>query len=761
MYRTSYRGRFFRTAIPLLLLTACGAPAVVVQNQGNGTLAGVFYGVEGLDYQTETLSGRTNAAGEFRYRSGEVVTFSVSKLTLGSTAGSQELTTVAHLVLGVNGDVTKIKNLGATNRARFLQSLDDDGNVENGVRITDRARQLTDRYRNSINFGLSEENFSSDASVKFLFQELGAGLRSPAEARNHLRRTLYGIRKSSDVRIPMRDGGYVLADSYRPIAEGRYPAIVGIGDYGKAPYRGCICNQEEMLESAVTEDRFFEGNPDLHAYENHETADSKYWVPNGYAVVRIDGRGVCQVPGVMNPYSAQEAEDFYDAIEWVADREWSNGNVGTWGASYFGINQPIVASLQPPSLKAMVVSAGDSDRYRQVVFTGGIPNTLTRERWWENSVKPNQCYGQPTQQTFDRIALLRDNPFEDSAYYGTYYDEPQPPGAIAADMSKVTVPMLVEVPLSHSGNQHVRGSVITYMDAASEEKQLSLITGNFIAGWMYSEPALAHHLEFYNRWLKGEQNDVMEKPPVKMMVRTGGGGWYWQFENEFPIARTEYRKYYLDGTPQALSGDANRDDFMTLSRTEPSREASRSYSAEVNIDAEACWASGVSFVTDPLAEDMVLAGWLKLVTWVSSTSSDMDLYASVRVLDEDGKEVSYALRPGSVSYPVGKGALKVSHRKLDEARSTIYAPYHTHQESDYAPLRGNDEAVEVEVEIEPTTALVKAGHRIRLDVQPVDGCGWGSPHVYDHSYHDEASNTVYMGPDYRSYVQFPVVPPKR
>lgn len=726
-----------------------------VADEPEAIQTGVFYGVEGLTYETRTLAGTTNVKGEFEYRSGETVTFSVGHLVIGSAPGSQDLMTVAHLVLGVNGDVTKIKNTHATNLARFLQSLDADGNVENGIVITDRACEVVDRYRHKIVFGQSEADFAADANVKSLFDEVGTRLQSPAEARNHLRRTLSGIQKETDVRIPTRDGGYVLADLYRPIAEGRYPAIVGIGAYGKAPYRGCICSQDDMLAKAVTEDRFFEGNPDNHAYENHETADSRYWVPKGYAVVKVDGRGVCNTPGVMNPYSVQEAEDFYDSIEWVAAREWANGSVGTWGASYFGINQPIVASLQPPSLKAMVVSAGDSNRYREVLFTGGISNAIARESWWENSVKPNRCLDQ---ETFDRMALQNANPFDDPAAYGTYYDQPQPPGEIAADMSKVTVPMLVEVPLSHTGHQHIRGSVVTYMSAASQQKNLSLITGDFIDGWMYTEPALSHHLAFFERWLKGEPNDVMARPKVKLMIRTGDGGWYWQYEDEFPIARTEYGRYYLDGTPSTWSGDGNRTDFMTLSVNQASRETSRTYSADVNRGVEPCWASGASFVTDPLTDDVVLAGWIKLVAWVSSTSSDIDLFASVRVIDENGEEIPYALRGGFGRYPVGKGALKVSHRTLDKEKSTIYLPHHTHRKSDYAPLQGNDDVVEVEVELEPSTALVRRGYRIRLDVQPVDGCDWGTPHVYDGGYHKGASNTIYMGPDRRSYLQLPIVP---
>ncbi len=724
----------------------------------SGAQTGVFFGVEGLGYRTATLSGTTNAGGEYQYRPGETVTFSVGELPLGSAVGSKGLTTVAHIILGVNGDVEKIHFPQATNVARFLQTIDDDGNVENGIRITDKVRQLVSRYEHDIEFGGSEEEFAAQPSIKAIVAALNTRLRTSAEARNQLRRTLWGIQKFADVKIPTRDGAYVMGDIFRPIAPGKYPAIVGIGSYGKAFYRGCTCNEKEVLEKAVAEDRFFMGNPDRHPYENHETADSRYWVPKGFAVVRIDGRGVCNTPGTMNPYSAQEAEDFYDSIEWVASRDWANGKVGTWGASYFGVNQPIVASLQPPSLKALVVSAGDSQRFRQVLFTGGISNVIGREGWWERMVKVNRCQGQPT---FDRIAHQNANPFADPPAWGTYYNNPKPPGEIDADMSKVVVPMLVEVPLSHTGHQHIRGSAETYIQAASKEKQLSLITGDFISGWMYTQPALDHHLQFYNRYLKGEKQstDVM-KPAVRMMIRTGDRGWFWQTEDEFPVARTDYRKFYLQGSAASFSGDGHRSDFLALARTEPKQAASKPYSADVKRENEACWRPGITYISEPVTEDMTIAGYGKVVAWVSSTSADMDLYASVRVIDENGKEVQYALAPERRDYPLGKGALKVSHRTLDKEKSTIYRPYHTHAKADYSPLKGKDEVVRVEIELEPTTGLIKAGHRIRLDLQPVDGCGWGTPHVYDKTYHDGATNAIYVGPQRASYLQLPVIPAK-
>ena len=87
---------------------------------------------------------------------------------------------------------------------------------------------------------------------------------------------------------------------------------------------------------------------------NWETVTPEWWVPKGYAAVRVDGRGSGKSPGQCEPWSLAEAIDFYDAIEWAAAQPWCNGNVGLSGISYFAINQWFVANLQPPSLKAII-----------------------------------------------------------------------------------------------------------------------------------------------------------------------------------------------------------------------------------------------------------------------------------------------------------------------------------------------------------------------------------------------------------------------
>jgi uncharacterized protein len=299
---------------------------------------------------------------------------------------------------------------------------------------------------------------------------------------------------------------------------------------------------------------------------------------------------------------------------------------------------------------------------------------------------------------------------------------------------------------------------------------------DFVDAWFphsYQESTIAEHMRFFDHWLKGADNGAMDGAPVRVQVRTGNGGHYISEEAEWPIARTTYRRWYLDAVPSDWTADARRADFLRISENVPGAEASAHYDAQLDIGRPSMspagyvggtprWSTGVSFVSDPVPEDMVLAGYMKAGLWVSSTSRDMDVFVSLRVLDSHDREIRYEslvppIDPTNI-HPVGHGLLKVSHRAVDEARSTEYWPVHTHAEADHQPLE-DGEIVPIEVGLYPSSALIRKGSRLRIDVQPYSPAGLPS-RAYDESYHVGASNTVYTGPDHPSYVQLPVVPAK-
>ena len=130
----------------------------------------------------------------------------------------------------------------------------------------------------------------------------------------------------------------------------------------------------------------------------------------------------------------------------------------------------------------------------------------------------------------------------------------------------------------------------------------------------------------------------------------------------------------------------------------------------------------------------------------------------VRVLDENDREVIYPARTSMErGLPLGFGALKVSHRIQDEARTREELPVYKHTKEAYAPLTPG-EAVYCEIGTFPTTGVIRKGWKIRLDLDPV-GSRWVD--YNDESYRKDAENTIFTGADKASFVQLPVLPAKK
>src|ERR1035437_4428771 len=154
--------------VGLILLVAVSALA---QQQSGKIRTGVFAGpVIGLKYQTVTLSGVTNEKGQFQCRDGEAVVFSVGGIVLGDWQCADRIT-LAHLDPSIAGNITRLSGHKLNNMARFVQSLDEDGIVENGVTITPKTHEIIGNRR--INFNLSEEQFTESGKAGEVHQLLG------------------------------------------------------------------------------------------------------------------------------------------------------------------------------------------------------------------------------------------------------------------------------------------------------------------------------------------------------------------------------------------------------------------------------------------------------------------------------------------------------------------------------------------------------------------------------------------------------------
>jgi uncharacterized protein len=544
-----------------------------------------------------------------------------------------------------------------------------------------------------------------------------------------------------DVDVPMRDGALLKADVFRPYGDGKYPAILNLGPY-----------QKDKLW--IVPDTL--GEPG-NEWMNWETVNPKWWVPRGYAAVRVDGRGTGKSPGQCEPWSFAEAVDFYDAVEWAAAQPWCNGNVGLLGISYFAINQWFVANLSPPSLKAIIPWEGFADLYRDALFHGGILNLFMTN--WFTAHLLHHLLGRASQHQPDGWQVntlhfwLRNN-LDSGAFRGAQ-----------AQWDKIDVPMFSVGNWSGMA-LHLRGNTEAFMRAKTPHKKLRIHLGSHVHPF-YTDDGREDQIRFFDYWLKGIDNGVMDEPPVKLQIRKGADTFEWRQEHEWPLKRTRWTKLYLDlSQPQAtLAAGAPLTGALDVKN--PQKTDSRSYPASSlgTMGSTSAASSqvmgggikpgmGVSLETAKLSVDTEITGPLACVLWVSSTTEDMDLFLTLRNIGSDGNEIMETGQQGA-PVPVAKGWLRVSHRELDPELSLPYRPYHKHVRRLYLTP---GEIVKVEVEIWPTSMVFKKGNRIRLDVQPRDGVGSAQYMHYHADYNSGAINTIHAGGDKESYLLLPVIP---
>ncbi len=540
----------------------------------------------------------------------------------------------------------------------------------------------------------------------------------------------YKLVVEKDVKIPLRDGTILYGDIFRPDGGSeRFPVIMTTGPYMKDKL---WIPPEDLGEPA-------------NEYMNWETLNPLWWCPRGYALLRVDSRGSGKSPGKSEPSSYQEAVDTYDCIEWVAKQGWCSGNVGTCGISYHANFQWRVAGLQPPSLKAIMPWEGRADQYRDQAYHGGLfaMGFLTQ---WHHMQTAHHLLGEPASYNPDAFNnnLLWDYMKHnlDSEYWRM----------CSARWDRITVPTYS---VGNWGGyaMHLRGNTEGYMCAASESKKLRIHSGSHFHPF-HSDEGRAEQLRWFDHWLKGIDTGIMNEPKVKLEIRTGGSKTPYAFrqEDDWPIPRTQWTKLYLQPLRDSPSASEIEGRLVTEA---PAASARITYEASPGGRHHHGGRTGVTFDTAAMTQDMEITGPIVLNVWVSSTSKDMDIIASLRNIGPDGKDVLEVGQRGDMVPGLTKGWLRASHRKLDAAKSLPYRPYHAHDERWWLKP---DEAVECQVEIWPTSIVLKKGHRLRLDVSPRDGVGTGHFTHYHADYNQGARNTIHAGGDRASHLLLPVIP---
>jgi predicted acyl esterase len=562
-----------------------------------------------------------------------------------------------------------------------------------------------------------------------------------------------------DAPITMDDGVVLRADVFRPAEAGKYPVILSYGPYAKGlsfqeGYKG---NWARLIKAAP---EVLRGSS--NKYQNWELVDPEKWVPDGYVCVRVDSRGAGRSPGYLDVWSPRETQDLYQCIEWAGTQPWSNGKVGINGISYYAMNQWQVAVLKPPHLAALCIWEGASDYYREVCRHGGIlcdflsswhPRQVASmqhgvgKRGAKSAVTGELVAGPETLSDAELEKNRADPPGEAKRrrLLDDYY------AARTAEFEKIEAPLLSAANWGGMG-LHPRGNFEGWLRAGSKQKWLE-VHGDTHFTHFYSSYGEALQKRFFGHFLKGEDTGWEKQPRVALNIRHPGEKFVLRAESEWPLARTQWTKYFLAPRELALGTDA------------PVGDATLSY--ETTGD-------GLTFRTQPLASDLEITGPVAAKLWVSSAATDADLFLVLRVLDPDGKEAVF-IGSNDPRVPVGLGWLRASHRKLDLQRSLPYRPWHRHDEA--SPLTPG-EPVEVDIEIWPTSIVVPCGYRIALTVRgkdyEYDGSDAGLANApypmkgvgpFTHADPDDrpaaifaCRNTLHFRPGMMPYLLLPVIP---
>jgi predicted acyl esterase len=506
------------------------------------------------------------------------------------------------------------------------------------------------------------------------------------------------MRVDLDVMVPMRDGVRLAADVYRPDADGRYPALLAYSPYGKTKQ-----GLQPLPQPPASP--LWDGGV--------EAGDPRFLTANGYVHAIADVRGIGHSEGEYRGWmSKQEGEDGHDLVQWIAEQDWCDGNVGMVGISYFGTVQLHVAAEQPPALKAIMPWNAPADFYRECTHHGGILQFFFWELYMRSIRGRNVSVTHELHEPEEYEALVRaawedpdlrmyttqwnivDNPESNPSFFdvmvnpldGPFYWE----RSAYRHYDRIRIPYYCRSGWWAYAHMHLRGSFDHFrgIDAPGKVEIDVPVDEERPLPRRYDEEVV----RWYDHWLKGIDTGVMDEPPLRLWLM---GADEWRFEHEWPLARTEWTTFHL----RARGG---------LS-TEPESVPDRPDELVQQPLAETATVAKLRYETEPLPRDLEVIGPLALRLFAAIDQDDTNWIVALKDVDPTGRDRELT-----------RGFLKASHRELDPERSTPWEPYHPHLRAEPVPP---GEVVEYAIGLSPTANVFRRGHRIALEITALDHRG--------------------------------------
>lgn len=566
--------------------------------------------------------------------------------------------------------------------------------------------------------------------------------------------------------IETRDG--TLLSAYvqlpGPPEDGPYPTLVNYSGY--EPSKPGVPLSEQFNLGGLDLDTLCGIFPVVCDAPNHPAGILGGFL--GYATVGVNMRGTGCSGGAYDFFETLQVLDGYDAVEVVAAQDWVLGNkVGMAGLSYPGISQLFVAQSNPPSLAAIAPLSVIAHTADSTMRPGGITNDGFAINWAENVLDGAVPYGQGWEQdqvdlgdtVCEENQLLHGQYVNviDKANAHPYYDpEVYDPLIPLEFVDEIDVPIY----LTGSWQDEQTGGhfpILWDHFEASPMVKFTMFNGVHADG--YIPENLLYWGAFFDFYLREEipmipdalrnvgpglfgalLGDNVEFPPdpyvmygsydealmafeaedpVKIQFEMGNSAEYETgvpqsaFTMSFstwPPAELEPERWYFqpDGSlsPTPPPADGGGSSF----HIDPDDSRTTTLSGDINQPLPPWnWPAdegdtAVVFVSEPLAEDVVMIGPASADLWVRSNVGEADVEVNIS-----------EVRPDNQDMYIQSGWLRVSERQLDDAATTPLRPVHTHAEADLQPVPA-DEWVEARVEVFPFAHVFRAGSRIRISV---------------------------------------------
>jgi putative CocE/NonD family hydrolase len=547
----------------------------------------------------------------------------------------------------------------------------------------------------------------------------------PGEYKGYAQPVYDGWRLTS-VYVPTRDGTKLAVDVIRPTQAGvvvkdRLPVLWMHSPYNRRPKGG-----KSQAET-------YPGGPiELVKY--------------GYVVAVVDFRGLYASFGKDRLYNLGEYDtpswnDAYDVTEWLARQPWSSGKVGMWGCSATGGSQLQAAATRPPSLKAIFPMSPNFDAYTFGNY-GGAPSASPARpgKASDRDVQASPVDGpdgaallaEAASQHVDDTAGQRELTFRDSrsAELGSGWWARSSP---SAHLEALGAPGLAVYTAGNWDESSTKlAPAMLFANMPSGRAKL-LFGPHGHCGWTQtaSEEGFSIQIEelrFFDYWLKGVQNGIMQEPAVTYYTYNAPPGREWRQSDSWPLASQQPTRFYLRAgalSTQAPSGDI-RDDTAT---GEPAAATSiQLHQAD----------GGLAYETAPLASDLQVTGFPIADLWISADARDADVVAEIEDLAPDGTTRTHEMI----------GRLRASHRKLAKAPyRNAGLPYHADLSADLEPLAPGRPA-ELKFALLPMSYIFPRGHRIRVTVTFSDPEAPGR----------KAPASLWSGPATPSSIELPIIP---